>query len=518
MKGGNLKMSLMLNVTSSDRQALHQEMKFEFNKQGGTIGRRLSNSWVLPDENRHLSGTHATIEYVSGNYFIIDTSTNGVFLNGDAKPLGNGERQELKDGFQLTMGTYTLQVKIAEKSVDSETLEKRSNDLFADLDDDSSSGFGSDDEEFLDVNESVSLKEKNKLPPIEISSDDPFYQFGEFTVKDEPVPKKNSKGSSSKSHAFNSHFKPAKIKQISSDTDFKKPSQDSEVVGNNKANEADSSVIPDDWNNAESSFDNLLSGIDDPFKRIENQVEEDAFSPLENKLEKDALPMKEKGVEKIHSENNNGKTVDIAQKKLPSNNSSFLSAFIAGLGLDEKKLESQLTEKDLFLAGKLLRTAVQGTMEVLQSRAEIKNEMRMDMTTIQPIQNNPIKFALNIEEVLTKLLVKKNKSYMNPEQAMEESYDDIKSHQVAVISGIQASLAYVLKRFEPETLIERLEKESPISANIPVHRQAMLWSKFEELYDAIESEAEDDFNRLFGQEFAKAYDEQVRLLKKARTK
>jgi type VI secretion system protein len=142
----------------------------------------------------------------------------------------------------------------------------------------------------------------------------------------------------------------------------------------------------------------------------------------------------------------------------------------------------------------------------------------MDMTTIQPIQNNPIKFAINIEEALTKLLIEKNKSYMGAEEAMKEAYDDIKSHQVAVISGIQASLVYVLKRFEPENLIERLEKESPVSANIPIHRQAKLWNKFEELYDTIESEAEDDFNRLFGQEFAKAYDEQVALLKKERKK
>ena len=105
---------------------------------------------------------------------------------------------------------------------------------------------------------------------------------------------------------------------------------------------------------------------------------------------------------------------------------------------------------------------------------------------------------------------------MDPVQAMEEAYDDIKSHQVAIISGIQASLVYVLKRFEPENLIKRLEKESPISASIPIHRKAKLWDKFEDLYDTIESEAEDDFNRLFGQEFAKAYDEQVEQLKKKR--
>jgi len=164
-----------------------------------------------------------------------------------------------------------------------------------------------------------------------------------------------------------------------------------------------------------------------------------------------------------------------------------------------------------------LRRAIAGTTEVLQSRAEIKNEMRMDMTTIQPMQNNPIKFAIDTDEAIRKLLAQDKKSYMDPEQAMDEVYDDITSHQIAIISGIQASLSYVLKRFEPENLVTRFEEDNPISANIPVHRKAKLWEAFEKLYDAIEAEAEDDFNRLFGQEFSKAYDQQVEILKKKRT-
>jgi predicted component of type VI protein secretion system len=72
----------------------------------------------------------------------------------------------------------------------------------------------------------------------------------------------------------------------------------------------------------------------------------------------------------------------------------------------------------------------------------------------------------------------------------------------------------VLRRFEPEKLMQRLEKENPISAAIPVQRQAKLWAKFEELYDVIEDEVEEDFNRLFRQAFVKAYDEQIEKLSK----
>jgi len=192
--------------------------------------------------------------------------------------------------------------------------------------------------------------------------------------------------------------------------------------------------------------------------------------------------------------------------------------FAKGLGLSETDFKDGLSEQQFFLAGKLLRRAIEGTIEVLQSRAEIKKEMRMDKTTIQPIQNNPIKFAINTDEAIIQLLSHDKKLYMDPEQAMDEVYDDITSHQIAIISGIQASLKHVLKRFEPENLITRFEEDNPISANIPVHRKAKLWEAFERLYEAIETEAKDDFNRLFGQEFSKAYDQQVDLLKKKRVK
>jgi predicted component of type VI protein secretion system len=68
----------------------------------------------------------------------------------------------------------------------------------------------------------------------------------------------------------------------------------------------------------------------------------------------------------------------------------------------------------------------------------------------------------------------------------------------------------VLKRFHPEHLEQRLQKKSPIGVNIPIRKQAMLWNLFEDLYDEIETEAQDDFSRLFGRAFAKAYDDHLR--------
>ena len=153
-------------------------------------------------------------------------------------------------------------------------------------------------------------------------------------------------------------------------------------------------------------------------------------------------------------------------------------------------------------------------MDVLLARTKIKSEMRLDVTTIRSASNNPIKFAINTDEALTKLLRKeRNEGYMEPIRAIEEAFDDIRAHQIAVLAGMQTALQSILKRFDPEILEKRLQKLSPISASIPIHKRAKLWDQFQQLYEDIEREAHDDFNRLFGHAFASSYEEQIRRLK-----
>lgn len=503
-------MSLVLKVTSMGNQIPQNPIEFEFEEKGGAIGRKPSNDWILPDEQRHLSGSHASIEYEDGSYYIVDTSTNGVFVNGSDKSLGKGNKQQLEDGFNLLMGTFNIEVVLINSNpsinnmsdelfTDATTGADSSDDLFSDLFDDP---VKSVDDSFFE-----SLDPVEKKSSVSIGSDDPFFDFDEFnTGSSNKIPKKESKLEHNDSE-MDSFFKPAEVDRFTQIDDPNKEVKDSSIIKDkeNSIFEVDNSNqgIPDDWDfgsNSDSSIDDFFTDIDDSLK-----VTDKKDDPFINDKKKE-------------TDNVLQKNTFIPNEINQNLSSSSSNAFFKGLGIDDDSFNDDLSEQQLFLAGKLFRTAIKGTIDVLHSRAEIKNEMRMDMTTIQPIQNNPIKFAVDVNEAIKKLLSQDNKSYMDPEQAMNEVYDDITSHQLAIISGIQASLSHVLKRFEPKNLITRFEKDSPISASIPVHRKAKLWDAFENLYDAIETEAEDDFNRLFGEEFAKAYDQQVEMLKKKRTK
>ena len=91
-------MALRLQIISRHRQGLGDRSTKEFGRDGGTIGRSLESDWVLPDGQRYISSRHASIDFRSGSYYIVDTSTNGVYVNDSEQPVGRGNPQRLFSG------------------------------------------------------------------------------------------------------------------------------------------------------------------------------------------------------------------------------------------------------------------------------------------------------------------------------------------------------------------------------------------------------------------------------------
>ncbi|HEY9182606.1 MAG TPA: type VI secretion system-associated FHA domain protein TagH, partial [Gammaproteobacteria bacterium] len=94
----------------------------EFGHGGGTIGRSLESDWVLPDGQRYLSSRHASIDYRSGSYYIVDTSTNGVYVNDSEQPVGRGNPQRLFTGDRIRLGEYEIGVEITDEDDTRETM------------------------------------------------------------------------------------------------------------------------------------------------------------------------------------------------------------------------------------------------------------------------------------------------------------------------------------------------------------------------------------------------------------
>ena len=77
------------------------------------IGRNPQNDWVILDPERVVSKTHCTIETAGTDFVLTDTSANGVFINVSEEPVGNGNQVTLRNGDQIRISDYNIEVVIA---------------------------------------------------------------------------------------------------------------------------------------------------------------------------------------------------------------------------------------------------------------------------------------------------------------------------------------------------------------------------------------------------------------------
>jgi type VI secretion system FHA domain protein len=105
-------MALRLRIVGEQAAQLGEMATKVFGVHGGSIGRAGDNDWILPDPDRYLSSRHARVDFRAGTYFVVDTSSNGTYVNGAKVPLGKFHDYALQDGDSLRLGGYELIVSI----------------------------------------------------------------------------------------------------------------------------------------------------------------------------------------------------------------------------------------------------------------------------------------------------------------------------------------------------------------------------------------------------------------------
>jgi FHA domain-containing protein/type VI secretion system protein len=202
----------------------------------------------------------------------------------------------------------------------------------------------------------------------------------------------------------------------------------------------------------------------------------------------------------------------------PASEDAVLQALLRGLGLPNLQPQRPATEF-AETVGAMLRIATEGTIDVLMARALTKKESRIDMTMLSVRANNPLKFFPHADGALTQMLTGAMAGYMAPEEAMAGAFDDLRAHELAVIAGMRAALGAVLQRFDPAKIEARLAEPTVMDKMLSLggnHRKAKLWDRLVELYGEIAREADDDLQRLYGEKFSEAYEEQVARLRAAK--
>ena len=137
-----------------------------------------------------------------------------------------------------------------------------------------------------------------------------------------------------------------------------------------------------------------------------------------------------------------------------------VAAFFEAAGAGDLKLSDEEMVETMRRVGAAFGAMVSGLREVLMTRASIKGEFRMNQTMIQSGGNNPLKFSISPEQALRALIKPEVPGYLPADRAASEALDDIKAHEVAMMTGMEAALGALIKRFDPEALAARMEKTS----------------------------------------------------------
>ena len=190
-------------------------------------------------------------------------------------------------------------------------------------------------------------------------------------------------------------------------------------------------------------------------------------------------------------------------------------AFLAALGAEEVVVSDADLPATMTRLGTTLRAMITGLREILMTRTSIKSEFRIEQTMVNVGGNNPLKFSVSPEQAIEAMVKPNARGYLPADQAATQALEDIKAHEIAMVTGMEAALKGVLKKLDPEALTQKIEAKGGFGGFLK-NRKAQYWETYETMYAEIADQAEDDFHELFAREFAQAYRAQLAKLKAAK--
>ncbi|MEP5729424.1 MAG: type VI secretion system-associated FHA domain protein TagH [Sulfitobacter sp.] len=463
-----------------------------------SLGRGPANDVVLPDPDRQLSKSHCVLEDHNGNIVVVDFSTNGTFLNYSKVPLGRTPTP-INNGDILSIGNYELLVEISEALPPpipdpisdgpvSHGTAGNAPDPMQLLDDVGPGGDFLDD--LLGAPEGPKGPGQIKtadpiddlLPPLG-EEEDPF-----FHKPADPFAGDLGASQSTHNRASTDSFRPAQS--------------------------TGPSLIPDDWDD-----DLLAPSKPEPIPEPAPPPVAQNAPPAEDPL----APAPEPAATPVPEVQESAPTAAAAapaptepqpkeERVVATGDQAAARAFLDALDVEDLSISDDELHTTMARMGRVMRTMITGLREILMTRTSIKSEFRIEQTMISSGGNNPLKFSISPDQAIEALVKPKTRGYLGSETATEQALDDIKAHEVAMVTGMEAALKGILAKLDPEVLGAQIEDTGGISGLLK-GKKARYWEVYEKMYGQISDQAENDFHELFSREFARAYKEQLEKLK-----
>jgi type VI secretion system protein len=468
-----------------------------------------------------MSGTHCWLEDRDGTWYVTDTSTNGIYLNGSDQRVDKNDSVALNHGDRIRLGDYELEVDLQggmaaieqPSGQERDPFQAHEEDVFASPADSQPAAQA----DLKDVNTPLSQMDSSLLG--DSVSIDELYHLEEDEEEPEEPPSLARRGD--QASALDQHFSAPDIVQESS----------SETPGQYAG---DFGEIPDNWDEETGLTKTPVSEPDMPETKASEPPETaEPFSDPEpqpaQSAEPFSIPERQPAptVEPVKPPPAPVPETPLRPEPPPAPETgrapgqgiaadSAIAAFAAGAGLDPRQLHIA-DEADFFNhVGMLFLTMTEGLMQAIASRSQIKSEFRLEQTMIAPTLNNPLKFSVSAQEAMARLLNPSDGAYVSGPKAAAEAIDDINAHQMAVLAGTEAALKSILRRFKPANLESKFGDDSIVSKALPMLKKAKYWEFYKALYDEVSEATDDDFQQFFGSEFSNAYEKQLERLKISR--
>lgn len=196
-----------------------------------------------------------------------------------------------------------------------------------------------------------------------------------------------------------------------------------------------------------------------------------------------------------------------AATPLAGNLEALSAAFLEGAGLTPDRAKFALTPEFMRAFGEAFRVAIEGSIDLLAARSEIKQEFRAGVTIIGSSANNPLKFLPNADGVIMQMVGQHFPGFMKPVPAIKEAFNDLRVHQLALMAGIRAAYSEALTRFDPLKMEELTPKSGLLDNLYGGARKAALWDEYKKNFSQLKNAAEDDMTAFSGQTFVQAYEQ-----------
>lgn len=478
-------MSLLLTLEQGPRSQAVRQARLDEGEI--VIGRSPDADWQIDDPDMFVSRAHCRVSARQDGYFVTDTSSSGLFIDGSDSPLGPGNTTRLQHGMRLRLGDYVLGIEMQGGAAQPAAAPSAVPAAVPAAASRTPAGFGHDD--FFSAQ-----PEPEPQRPRPASLPDPFEQ-------PRPGAYRNLADDSGapRSPAFDDPFS----------LDPVATPEPSAAAGNDLGDfSAWASPAP-------------APARDRPAARPQPQARDDGFAmdqpadvaapavaarppaapepaPWDLPPPSPAPAPRPAGVE----------AAPRPAQASPVGDAALYAAFLRGAGLDEADASGLDPVADMERFGRQYRLMLEGLMQLLRKRAEEKGNARIEQTVVGASEVNPLKFLPTADDAMAMIFAGRSPGFLPGEAAISDAVRDLAEHHVRAWRGVQAALRRMVDRFDPAALEEELKSGSALGTLLSGGRGAKLWELYQKRHREIAQSAEQRFLGEIGADFRDAYEEE----------